>query len=113
MTTAYRLQSSRTIAPVLVDAIEPVPGLIVHPQSEELLTDPDYTWRIGHHSGLALAKFVTSDDALNAAELIADFTDWTRDADEIRADNALNIARLQQQINTQTRGLFIHTQPIA
>ncbi|WP_329390080.1 hypothetical protein [Streptomyces sp. NBC_01716] len=73
--------------PILVLAIEPQPGLHVYRQPEELLTSADlYVWRLGHHSGHAIAKFEYPGDADDAAWAIRDLADWTKTADEIRAE---------------------------
>ncbi|MEW5658289.1 hypothetical protein ABGT92_23585 [Streptomyces cinereoruber] len=61
-------------------ATEPVPGLLVYqtPGRDE--------WRLTHHSGLALAYCRDQQHAETTARLIADFTDWTRSAADIRSD---------------------------
>jgi hypothetical protein len=53
--TTHEVKASETATPVLVQAIEPVPGLHVYEQPEELRTSHSTsgtTWRLGHHSGL-------------------------------------------------------------
>ncbi|MFG2328303.1 hypothetical protein ACGFMM_01620 [Streptomyces sp. NPDC048604] len=62
------------------DAIETAPGLITYqvPGRTE--------WRLAHHSGLALAYCRDQQHAEHTARLIADFTDWTRSADDIRGN---------------------------
>ncbi|MCX4450627.1 hypothetical protein [Streptomyces sp. NBC_01789] len=73
--------------PVLVQAIEPQPGLFVYQQPTELLKAGDRrVWRLGHHSGYQIAKFENRGDAEDAARSIKHITDWTRPADDIRAD---------------------------
>lgn len=61
-------------------AAEPSPGLLTY-----RVPDADQ-WRLAHHSGLALAYCRNQQHAETTARLIADFTDWTRSADEIRGD---------------------------
>lgn len=62
------------------DAIETAPGLITYqvPICSQ--------WRLAHHSGLVLAYCRDQQHAEDTSRLIADFTDWTRSADEIRSD---------------------------
>lgn len=67
-----------------VEAIQPYPGLYIYKQPHPLRTpDSTYTWRLGHHSGLAIAAFEYLDDADDAAWAIHQLTDWTQDADTI------------------------------
>lgn len=85
-TTTHEVRASQTAAPVLVQAIEPVPGLFVYEQPEELRTHPDspYLWRLGHHSGLVVAVAMYEDDAIRGAQKIADRADWTAGVEELR-----------------------------
>lgn len=85
--TTHEVRASQTAAPVLVQAIEPVPGLFVYEQPEELRAHPDspYLWRLGHHSGLTIAAAMYEDDAIRGARKIADRADWTQDVAELRA----------------------------
>jgi hypothetical protein len=87
--TTHEVKASETATPVLAQAIEPVPGLFVYEQPEELRRPGDdaaHPWRLGHHSGYAMAAFDSQDDAINAARQITDFADWTRAADDLRSD---------------------------
>ncbi|EGE40848.1 hypothetical protein GTY83_07310 [Streptomyces sp. SID4928] len=97
--------------PVLVQAIEPEPGLFVYRQPDELLKKGDrYVWRLGHHSGYQIAKFEYPGDADDAAWAIRDITDWTRPVDEIRADTDGGIVR---DALVQSPGIFLNAHPDA
>ncbi|WP_250291804.1 hypothetical protein [Streptomyces atroolivaceus] len=72
----------------------PVPGLHVYELPERLREKGDGAanpWRLGHHSGLALAAFPSKEDALRGAREIADLTDWTRGAGDISADPSFDV----------------------
>ncbi|MFJ9037905.1 hypothetical protein ACIRF8_15095 [Streptomyces sp. NPDC102406] len=68
------------------DALPVAPGLVVlRMPATQSLNNPA-RWRIGHHSGLAIAEAVTRENALKGAAILADTgIDWTRDADTIKA----------------------------
>lgn len=84
--TTHEVRASQTASPVLVQAIEPVPGLFVYEQPEELRRPLDgwYPWRLGHHSGLIVAVAMYEDDAIRGAQKIADRADWTQGVVELR-----------------------------
>jgi hypothetical protein len=84
--TTHEVRASQTASPVLVQAIEPVPGLFVYEQPEELRRPLDdwYPWRLGHHSGLIVAVAMYEDDAIRGAQKIADRADWTQDVEDLR-----------------------------
>jgi hypothetical protein len=108
--STYEVRATRTATPVLVQAVEPVPGLHVYHQPDELQQpgdDATHPWRLGHHSGLAMAAFDSQDDAINAARQIADFADWTRPADELRADPDFDRPGYFDRLMDTTRGLII------
>jgi hypothetical protein len=85
--STHELIARRNATPVLVQAIEPQPGLHIYRQPEELLDDGDrYVWRLGHHSGYAIAAFEYPGDADDAAWAIRELTDWTRPVEQIRAE---------------------------
>ncbi|MGW0904941.1 hypothetical protein [Streptomyces sp. NPDC002853] len=90
-------------------AVEPVPGLRVYEQPDELRSDADIThpWRLGHHSGLAMAAFASQEDALNGAHQVAEFADWTRAADELRADPGFDLTGYYDRLMEKTSGLLI------
>ncbi|MFF2383676.1 hypothetical protein [Streptomyces sp. NPDC058108] len=107
--STHEVRATRTATPVLVLAIEPVPGLRVYEEPEEL-RHPDgaaYPWRLGHHSGLAMAAFASRDDAVNAAHQVAGFADWTRPADELRADAGFDLTGYCDRLMETTTGLII------
>lgn len=88
-----------------VDAIEAAPGLLIY----EVPSSEIPKWRIAHHSGLALAYCGSQPAAEAVVEEIKSFTDWTRSADEIRADKSLNVWDLSCRINYKTPGHFLAT----
>lgn len=86
--TTHEVRASQTATPVLVQAVEPVPGLRVYEQPEELRKSYEtvYVWRIGHHSGLVIGVAMYEDDAIRGAHTLADVADWTRSVDDLRAE---------------------------
>lgn len=83
----HEIRARRAATPVLVQASEPVPGLRIYEQPEELCRPTEtYPWRLGHHSGLVVAIAMYEDDIHRGAEKIADLADWTKPADELRAE---------------------------
>jgi hypothetical protein len=110
--TTHEIRASQTAAPVLVQAVEPAPGLLVYVYPEELRKPGEtYLWRLGHHSGLQIAKFGQQADAETAAREIAPLTDWTRSAEDLRANDDLANA-VAQHIRHETPGvLTLNPQP--
>ncbi|MFI6103213.1 hypothetical protein [Streptomyces sp. NPDC051310] len=92
-----------------VDATEPVPGLLVYeiPDVAHCSGLGHDHWRVAHHSGLLIAACQDEHDAEFIAQTIADFTDWTRSADELRADTSLDITDLYERITYETPGIFV------
>lgn len=85
---ALRLLPSRTAPtpPVLeVPSTSPVPGLHVYRLPDNVASGDFYRWRIGHHSGAAVAIAETEACALRGAGQIADLADWTQDLDTAKA----------------------------
>jgi hypothetical protein len=107
--STHEVKFANTAAPVLVQAIEPVPGLRVYEEPEELRhpAGDGYQWRLGHHSGLAMAAFADKDDAINAAHQVADFADWTRPAEDLRTDPDFDLAGYCDRLMEMTGGLLI------
>lgn len=66
-------------------AKEIVPGLLVYRIPDGMHPRSLQRWRIGHHSGLAVADSMLREDAVAGAELLGTLADWTRDASELRA----------------------------
>ncbi|MFJ7999041.1 hypothetical protein ACIQ7D_18100 [Streptomyces sp. NPDC096310] len=84
--TTHEVIASQHASPVLVNAIEPQPGLFVYRMPAELQRPGDrYVWRLGHHSGYPIAKFEHPGDTDDAAWAIREIVDWTRPVGEIRA----------------------------
>jgi hypothetical protein len=87
-----------------------VPGLHVYELPVEHREEGDGVanpWRLGHHSGKALAAFPSQDDALRAAREVADLTNWTRSAEDLRTDADLDLEEYVDRMETRTNGLFI------
>jgi hypothetical protein len=91
-----------------VDAVEPTPGLFVY-QLPKHLRHPHYSWLIGHSSGKCIAAFERQGHALSAIDVIADFTDWTRTADELIAE--VDAHELRDLIEYRTTGVFAAAKP--
>jgi hypothetical protein len=66
--------------PVTVTATEPAPGLHVFQIPAEVSTGSRFRWILAHHEGPALAAFETEAATTTAAETVAEFVDWTRNA---------------------------------
>ena len=105
--TTHEVRASQTATPVLVQASEPVPGLRVYEQPEELRKagETKHLWRLGHHSGLLIARFENRVDAEAAGEAIGTFGDWTRSAEDLRADDDL-ANKAYREITYETPGVF-------
>ncbi|MGW0780397.1 hypothetical protein [Streptomyces sp. NPDC002913] len=70
----------------LDQATEPTPGLVVFRLAPDHKPHNPQRWRIGHKpSGLAIADSLTKENALKGAELLAELTDWTQDANTVKA----------------------------
>lgn len=69
-----------------VPATSPVPGLFVYQIPDEVEPHSSHRWSVGHHSGRLIASAMYEDDATRGAQEIADLADWTKTADELRAD---------------------------
>lgn len=106
--STHEVRASQTATPVLVQATEPVPGLRIYLQPEELRKPGEniYLWRIGHHSGLSIAKFETRKHAEAAAEVLATLTDWTQGTGDLEADHGLR-DRTQELVDIHTAGIFL------
>lgn len=106
----YEIRTGGSATAVTVMAVEPVPGLHVYEQPEDLRGPGDETthpWRLGHHSGLPLAAFPSQDDAVRAAFEVAAFADWTRDAEDLRADASFDLSGYYDRLMERTNGLLI------
>ena len=66
-------------------AKEIAPGLVVFRIPDGMHQASPHRWRIGHHSGLAIADALRREDAIRGAELLATLADWTQTADELKA----------------------------
>jgi hypothetical protein len=84
--------------PETVQAQPATPGLYIYEVPENVDKGGPCRWRLGHHSGLLIAAFRTPEDAREAAAAIADWTDWTGDAGELR-EHHLRTHRDQAALN--------------
>ncbi|WP_327335930.1 hypothetical protein OG384_04645 [Streptomyces sp. NBC_01324] len=67
-------------------ALETTPGLVVFRLAPDHKPHNPQRWRIGHKpSGLAIADSMQRENALKGAALLAKLTDWTQDADAVKA----------------------------
>lgn len=110
---SYAMSLTGSGGTVALPAVEPVPGLHVYELPVEHCGEGDGVanpWRLGHHSGKALAAFPSQDDALRAAREVADLTDWTRPAEDLRTDADLDLEEYVDRMETRTNGLFITPQ---
>jgi hypothetical protein len=107
--STHEVKVTTTATPVLVQAIEPVPGLRVYEEPEELRhpAGDGYQWRLGHHSGLAMAAFADQEDAVNAAHQVAGFADWTREAEDLRTDPDFDLTGYCDRLMEKTSGLLM------
>ena len=108
--STHEVRATRTATPFLTLAVEPVPGLRVYEQPDELRRpgdDATHPWRLGHHSGLAMAAFASQDDAIHGAHQVADFADWTRAADELRTDPGFDLTGYYDRLMEKTSGLLV------
>lgn len=106
----HEVRTRAGATPVLALAIEPVPGLRVYQQPEELRRpgdDDTHPWRLGHHSGYAMAAFTSRDEAIAAAHEVAGFTDWTRSVEDLRACPGFDLDAYFDRLMEKTRGLLI------
>lgn len=88
VTHTVRILPSRTDpdpGPVRVSSTSPVPGLHVYQLPDTVNHGDLYRWRIGHHSGVAVAIAETEAHALKGATELAGLVDWTRDKASVAA----------------------------
>jgi hypothetical protein len=89
-THTIRLNRGRSTS---VPATEATPGLYVYELPDSVNPGDVYRWRIGHHTGRALAVAAGRADALAGAAAVADLADWTRGADVLACVPAAELAR--------------------
>ena len=101
-------------AATIVNAIQPVPGLYIYCGMPHRRCGEDFHWHIGHHSGFLIASAQSALEARQVINEIADFTDWTRTAEDLQADADLDVAYLRERILYFTDGIFhLRSRPIA
>lgn len=70
----------------LDQALETAPGLVVFRLASDHKPNQPQRWRISHKvSGLAIADSMQRENALKGAALLSKLTDWTQDADTVKA----------------------------
>ncbi|MET9073913.1 hypothetical protein ABZX95_17435 [Streptomyces sp. NPDC004232] len=93
-TTVHKIYCAR--GPETVQATSPAPGLYVYEIPANVDVPSPNRWRLGHHSGLAIAESQTESDVVQAAENIADLADWTGDYVDLR--NTVNRPELFRRL---------------
>ncbi len=85
--TEHQLHTIRTSQDdYTVEAVSPVPGLWIYKIPDEVEPATAFRWRIGHHTGTAIACALYEADVKRAAKTIADLADWTKSPEELRAE---------------------------
>lgn len=79
-TGTHAIRIVRSDTPIHVQATEVSTGLYVYELPDTVNSADPYRWRIGHHTGLAIAIAISEQNALAGAAAIADLTDWTQGA---------------------------------
>lgn len=80
-TVAYTLLTET--GTTTIQAQPATPGLYVYEVPATVDTDTSCLWRLGHHSGRQVARFACVEDARAAVVHLADWTDWTADAETV------------------------------
>lgn len=108
--STYELRTVGSTATIPLPSVVPAPGLHVYELPEHLREEGDGVanpWRLGHHSGLALAAFPCKEDALRGTREIADLTDWTRSAEDIRTDPSFDVEDYADSLTGRTNALLV------
>jgi hypothetical protein len=90
--------------PAIVDAQPATPGLYVYRTADTVDVGAVCRWRLGHHSGLQIARFRSAEDAHRGAAMLADWTTWTDDADSLRGSIASRQDRAEFLLIIQDMG---------
>lgn len=85
MTTTFPHTILAEEGPETVQAQPASPGLYVYEIPANVDEGAPCRWRLGHHTGLAIARFRTAEGAHRAAAAIADLMAWTDEPDAIKA----------------------------
>jgi hypothetical protein len=89
----HTIRILRSADPIHVQATEASPGLFVYQLPDTVNPDDLCRWRIGHHTGLAIATAMTEANALDGATAIEDLTDWTQGTDVSTSVEGAELAR--------------------
>lgn len=96
-----------------VNAIEPVPGLYIYRGLPYSRCGEEFHWHIGHHSGLIIASAPSAVVARQVVAEIADLADWTRTAEDLKADPSVDGAEVRERIVYRTDAVFHRNRPAA
>ncbi|MFD6278051.1 hypothetical protein ACFWFI_21145 [Streptomyces sp. NPDC060209] len=113
--STYELRTVGTTATIPLPSVVPVPGLPVYELPEHCREEGDglaNPWRLGHHSGLALAAFPSKEDALRGARELADLTDWPRSASDISTDPSFDVDDYADYLTGRTNALLVPASPV-
>jgi hypothetical protein len=91
--TTHAIRIVRSEDRIPVQATEASPGLYVYQLPDTVNPDDLYRWRIGHHTGLAVAVAMSEENALAGAAAVADLTDWTQAADASASTAGTELAK--------------------
>jgi hypothetical protein len=80
-TVTRAIRILRSESPIHVQATEAGPGLYVYQLPETVNPGDPYRWRIGHHTGRAIATAISKQNAIAGAAAIAGLADWAQLAD--------------------------------
>lgn len=80
-TVTHAILILRSETPIHVQATEVGPGLYVYRLPDNVNSGDLYRWRVGHHTGHAIAVAMTETNARAGATAIANLADWTQGVD--------------------------------
>jgi hypothetical protein len=93
-TTEYTMLVHGQQKHTIRDAVQAAPGLVVFRMPAEQSLNSPARWRIGHHSGLAIAEAMTRENAFKGVAILAESgIDWTQDAGDLKEAISDKIAR--------------------
>ncbi|MFJ3878009.1 hypothetical protein ACIPW5_11170 [Streptomyces sp. NPDC090077] len=96
-----------------VNAIEPVPGLYIYRGLPYSRCGEEFHWHVSHHSGLIIASAPDAVEARRVVAEIADLADWSRSADDLKADPNVDGAEVRERIIYRTDAVFHQSRPAA
>lgn len=84
MTAIVALTIQAEDGPETVQAQPATPGLYVYKVPTTVDVGAPCRWRLGHHTGLQVARFRTAEQAHAAAAAVADWATWTDGPDVVQ-----------------------------